>query len=122
MHELSICASIVESVSGSMAAYPGSRVLEVRLRIGALASVVEDSLKFCWQIATEDTPLASSKLVIHPVPVTINCKACSRSGEIGSLQHFRCRWCGAPATDIRTGRELEIESVEIEDAPMEVSS
>ena len=38
MHELSIAASIVEAVTESASAYPGARVKEVRLRVGALAS------------------------------------------------------------------------------------
>jgi hydrogenase nickel incorporation protein HypA/HybF len=117
MHELSIVNSVVESVTESLATYPGARVLKVRLRVGVLASVVEDSLQFCWQIATEDTPLSGSKLVIHSVPITVHCEACNRDGELESLQHFCCPHCGAPATDVRSGRELEIESVEIEDAP-----
>ena len=53
MHELSIAASIVEAVTESASRYPGARVKAVRLRVGALASVVEDSLQFCWQLATE---------------------------------------------------------------------
>lgn len=106
----------MESVTESLAAYPGARVLEVRLRIGVLASVVEDSLQFCFGIATEDTPLAGSKLVVRSVPVTVHCEACQRDGELESLQNFRCPHCGAPAADVRGGRELEIESVEIDDA------
>lgn len=50
MHELSIAVSIVEAVTES-AAYPGARVKAVALRVGALASVVEDSLQFCWDLA-----------------------------------------------------------------------
>ena len=37
MHELSIVSSVVETVTESLAAYPGARVEEVRLRVGALA-------------------------------------------------------------------------------------
>ncbi len=55
MHELSIVSSIVDSVITTLEAYPGARVKEVRLRIGALASVVEDSLQFCYGIATDGT-------------------------------------------------------------------
>jgi hydrogenase nickel incorporation protein HypA/HybF len=117
MHELSIVSSVVESVTESLAAYPGARVLEVRLRVGVLAAVVEDSLQFCYGIATADTPLAGSRLVVHSVPVTVHCEACGQHGALESLQNFRCPYCGAPATDVRNGRELEIESVEIEDAP-----
>jgi hydrogenase nickel incorporation protein HypA/HybF len=119
MHELSIVTSVVESVTDTLAAYPGARVLEVRLRVGVLAAVVEDSLQFCWGIASERTPLAGSRLVIQSVPVTVHCEACGKEGALASLQDFRCPHCGAPATDVRSGRELEIESIEIEDAPQD---
>jgi hydrogenase nickel incorporation protein HypA/HybF len=126
MHELSIVSSVVESVTESLANYPGARVIEVRLRVGALASVVEDSLQFCWEIATagtgqEKTGLEGSRLVVNLVPVTVHCAACGEDGAIESLQHFRCPHCGAPASDVRHGRELEIEAIEIEDAPEDVT-
>ena len=116
MHELSIVTSVVESVTESLANYPGARILEVRLRVGALASVVEDSLQFCYGIAIEGTPLAGSKLVVNTVPVTVHCESCGQEGALASLQHFHCPHCDAPAMDVRSGRELEIESIEIEEA------
>ena len=115
MHELSIAASIVEAVTESAAAYPGSRVKEVRLRVGALASIVEDSLQFCWQLATEDTPLAGSALMIHQLPVIVHCEPCSLDSELDGVQSFRCPRCGEVAADLRQGRELEIESIELDD-------
>ena len=115
MHELSIAASIVDAVTESAAAYPGARVKEVRLRVGALASVIEDSLQFCWGITVEGTPLEGSKLVVKILPVVAHCAACGKDGELESLQSFRCPHCGEPATDLRQGRELEIDSIEIED-------
>ena len=42
MHELSIISSVVDTVTESLAAYPGARVLEVRLRVGALAHNLSD--------------------------------------------------------------------------------
>ena len=116
MHELSIVSSIVESVTESLEKYPGARVTEVRLRVGALAAVVEDSLQFCYGIASEGTPLEGSRLVVTLVPVTVHCGACGADGAIESLQSFRCPQCGEPAGDIRHGRELEIEAIEIEEA------
>ncbi|SPE28166.1 putative hydrogenase nickel incorporation protein HypA [Candidatus Sulfotelmatomonas gaucii] len=115
MHELSIAASIVEAVTESAAPYPGARVKEVRLRVGALASVIEDSLQFCWQLATEDTPLTGSVLVINKLPVIVHCEACGVDAEIDGVQSFRCPRCGELAADLRQGRELEIESIELED-------
>jgi len=115
MHELSIAASVVDAVTDSLAKYPGAKVLEVRLRVGELAAVVEDSLQFCWGIATEGTGLAGSRLAVTAVPVTVHCAACGAEGKLKSLQEFRCPHCGEPASDLRGGRELEIESVEIEE-------
>ena len=118
MHELSIAASIVDAVTETAAGYPGARVREVRLRVGALASVIEDSLQFCWGVTIDGTPLAGAKLVVRLLPVVIRCENCGVDEQIG-VQSFRCPRCGGPAADIRQGRELEIESIEIEEPDTE---
>lgn len=115
MHELSIVASIVDTVNESLTAYPGARVKEVRLRVGALAAVIEDSLQFCYGIATEGTPLAGSVLVVNTLPVVVHCVPCGQDVEIESVQSFRCPRCGELTMDVRQGRELEIESIEIDE-------
>ena len=114
MHELSIVASIVDTVTESVAAYEGARVLEVRLRVGALASVVVESLEFCWGIAIEGTPLEGSKLVVKTLPVVMHCATCG-DVELEGVQSFRCPKCGELCGDLRQGRELEIESIEIDE-------
>jgi hydrogenase nickel incorporation protein HypA/HybF len=120
MHELSIVSSIVDTVSEKLEAYPGARVKEVRLRVGALASVVEDSLQFCYEIATGGTPLEGSKLVVSILPVMMHCDSCTEDVEIASLQSFRCPRCSESLTDMRQGRELEIESIEIDEVEEKV--
>lgn len=115
MHELSIAASIVDAVTESVAAYPGARVQEVRIKVGSLASVIEDSLQFCWDLTIEGTPLAGAKLVVNVLPVIVHCAKCGRDGELQSLQSFRCPHCDEPASDLRQGRELEIDSIEIDE-------
>jgi hydrogenase nickel incorporation protein HypA/HybF len=120
MHELSIVSSIVDSVTETLAAYPGARVKEVRLRVGVLASVIEDSLQFCYGIATEGTALEGSALVVRVLPVVAHCVGCAQDVQIGSLQSFRCPRCGEPVSDLRQGRELEIESIEIDEVTEKV--
>ncbi|MGD0940708.1 MAG: hydrogenase maturation nickel metallochaperone HypA [Terracidiphilus sp.] len=115
MHELSIISSVVESVTEALAAYPAARVLEVRLRVGALASVVTESLEFCYGIASEGTPLEGSRLVVNVLPVVMHCDACREDVELEGVQSFRCPRCGEPCSEMRQGRELEIESFEIDE-------
>jgi hydrogenase nickel incorporation protein HypA/HybF len=115
MHELSIVTSIVETVTESLADYPGARVKEVRLRVGALASVIPESLDFCYGIAAEGTPLEGSKLVVDVLPVVVHCEPCGLDVELDGVQSFRCPRCGTPSHDLRQGRELEIDSFEIDE-------
>ncbi len=115
MHELSIATSIVDIVAESAAAYPGARVREVRLRVGVLAAVVEDSLQFCWEVVTEDTVLAGSRLVVRVLPVILHCAGCGTDSALDGIQSFRCPCCGEPAADLLQGRELEIEAIEVEE-------
>jgi hydrogenase nickel incorporation protein HypA/HybF len=121
MHELSIVSSVVETVMESLEAYPGARVVEVRLRVGALASVVVDSLEFCWGIATEGTALEGSRLVVKTVPVVMHCAGCNADVELDGVQSFRCPKCGELCFDLLQGRELDIESYEIEENEIEAA-
>ncbi|MGA2051545.1 MAG: hydrogenase maturation nickel metallochaperone HypA, partial [Terracidiphilus sp.] len=71
--------------------------------------------EFCWGIATEGTPLEGSRLVVTTVPVVLHCALCDADVELDGVQSFRCPRCGEPSSDLRQGRELEIESFEIDD-------
>jgi len=92
----------------SLAAYPGARVVEVRLRVGALSAVIEDSFAVLLWIAAEGTPLEMARLVVTIVPVVMHCVGCDADVELESVQSFRCPRCGAPCFDLRQGRELKL--------------
>ena len=122
MHELSIAASIVESVTEAAAAYPGATVEAVRLRLGALSDVQQDSLRFCWELTVADTPLAGAALIITEIPIVVHCAHCEADVQLDTVQSFRCPRCGELAADLRQGKELEIESIELDDHCMEQTS
>jgi len=114
VHELSIVQGLI-STAGEAAERAGARrVKSVKLRLGALSGVVEGALLFSYDIATKGTALEGSELVIQNLPVVIWCPSCQQNVEIAGIQKFRCPLCNTPSADIRQGRELEVESLEIE--------
>ncbi len=114
MHELSIAYSLVEMAGESAREAGAVRVRAVHLRLGALSGVVRGALEFGYEIATADTLLAESRLHVKELPVRVYCGVCRKEVELKSVQRFRCPECDTPSGDIRQGRELEIESIEIE--------
>lgn len=116
MHELSIAHRIVELVAEQVRAAGADRATAIMLRIGELSSVHEDALRFNFDLVSEGTPAAGAELRIVHVPVTIWCGGCEREVVLPGIQKFACPACGTPSGDIRAGRELDLESVEVASA------
>ncbi len=112
MHELSIAAGIVAQVAGIGPDVAGRRIVAVTLRVGRLASVHADALRFSFDVVRQDTPLAGATLKIVDVPVRIWCPSCAAEVELPGIQRFVCPACGTRSGDIRAGRELDLESIE----------
>ncbi len=61
MHELAITQSVVDAIVERTGP---ARVNAVRLVIGRLSGVVPESIRFCFDLVTADTPLAGAALTI----------------------------------------------------------
>jgi hydrogenase nickel incorporation protein HypA/HybF len=114
LHELSIVLGVIDTVSESAQASNAKKITATYLRVGALSGVVKDALLFSFDLATRDTPLEGSKLIVEELPVVIFCKSCDKIVELPGVQSFRCPVCQTPSADIRQGKELEVRSIEIE--------
>ncbi len=113
MHELSIANRIVELVTEHLREVGAARATAITLRIGTLSCVHEDALRFSFDLVREGTPLAAAELRVVTVPVAIWCEACGREVVLPGIQKFACPDCGTPSGDIRAGRELDLESIEL---------
>ncbi len=113
MHELSIAMSILD-VAREEAEQRKVQVSAVHIRVGALSGVVADTLVASYEMASEQTPLAGSKLVVEEVPVLIRCSQCKAEKPISSLQWFCCAECGTPGSEIVQGKELQVVALEVE--------
>lgn len=114
MHEISIAQDIVELAAEAAASARAERVVTVTLRVGALAGVEAGALRSSFDIAARGTILEGSRLGIIDVPLVVWCAHCLVEVHVDGVQRLRCPTCGTPCGEIRRGRELDIESLEIE--------
>lgn len=114
MHELSIAMSMVEMAAEEAARRGGAHVCAIHLRLGPLSGVVREALLFSYEVACEGTSLAGSRLVIEDVPVVVFCPDCAKEQTLDSIQRFFCPVCGAPTSQVLSGKELEVFALELE--------
>ncbi|MCD4743564.1 MAG: hydrogenase maturation nickel metallochaperone HypA [Desulfobacteraceae bacterium] len=115
MHELGIAEKIVEIALASIPeGIENPKVERMNLRIGKFASVVEDSLRFCFGIVVKDTPLAETELIIENVPVLVHCNKCNFEWEVDD-PIFKCPECHGTDLEMLSGREIDIDSIELAD-------
>ena len=108
MHELAVAEGLVDAVTERL---PGTKISEVRLEIGALSGVVPDSLRFCFDLATEGTGLAGARLEITEPPAQCRCRTCGSEFQPDS-PIVLCP-CGSPDAAVLSGEQLKIVSVSV---------
>ena len=121
MHEMGIALQIIEIATASIPPNLAKvRIEKVNLKIGKLAAVVPESLRFCFDVAVKETPLEGAKLAIEEVSVVAICKDCDTQWTITGPA-FNCANCDSGSIEIISGRELDIESIEIAEEDQHVS-
>jgi hydrogenase nickel incorporation protein HypA/HybF len=106
MHELAITQSVVDAVTERTGTAP---VTVVRLRVGRLAGVVPDAMRFCFELVTAGTPLEGAELEIEEPEGRGRCRTCGADFPLPDLV-LLCD-CGSADVEILAGRELAIASV-----------
>lgn len=119
MHELSICGAIAEIASRHAA---GRRVEVINVRMGQLRQVVPDTLAYCWELVSAETPLDGSRIVVEEVPARIRCRECGHVTDVGAVPVFACGGCGGFDAQVVSGEEFLITSLELEARNEEASA
>lgn len=113
MHEMGIAMEIVKIAIASIPSdMNNGRVESIHLKVGKLSSVVPESLRFCFKIISEDTPLNGARLVIEEIPIVAICSDCNSRWTINEPV-FKCKNCKSVSIKVVSGRELDIDSIEI---------
>ena len=115
MHELAIAQSILEQVQMVATREGFERVETIHLRIGAMRAVVPECLELGFAAISQGTPLEGTRVEIEEVPIRIVCRDCGADGEPTAGLAWVCPSCGSFSVEMLTGRELVLESIDVED-------
>jgi hydrogenase nickel incorporation protein HypA/HybF len=116
VHEFSIIQALIDQVEAELeTAEQAGRVVSLDLTVGRLSGVHVDSLRFAFELLAPDTVVAGADLRVSQPQATVACLSCSCREETEEIV-MRCPRCGAEQIRIEGGRELLLQSIELEES------
>ena len=108
MHELALAQEILDVVAARSG---GARVVRVVLEVCKLAAVLPDALRFCFDLASEDTVARGARLEIVETPGRARCRGCGADVAL-DRPYGRCP-CGGSDLEWLSGEALRILEMEV---------
>jgi hydrogenase nickel incorporation protein HypA/HybF len=116
MHEISIAHNIHRIVREKIKEMYGKTipVKKVKMVIGKMSNVVPEALDFALELVSKDTEFENAEYEIDYRPLKVKCKDCKEEMILDEPFMF-CRKCESFNIEIISGRELYVDSFEIDD-------
>lgn len=113
MHEQSIVEPMLAMVLEKAEAANAKRVRRIYLVVGELSGVEEHAVEFYFGFLGQNTIADKAELFFMNVPAELKCRNC---GTVFSFQNrkLNCPECNQKKVEIISGRELYLDSIEVE--------
>lgn len=116
MHELSVCQSMLAQVEQIALQHQANRVTGITLRIGPLSGIEPVLLQQAFTLARAGSVAEQASLVIESLPIRVKCRSCGQESE-AMPNRLLCRHCGDYHTQLISGDEMLLASVELDVDP-----
>ncbi len=113
MHELPVTESILEIALRHARQADATRITHLYLVIGQLASIIDDSVQFYWDIISKDTIAEGAVLHFKRLPATMKCLDCLGEFSPGE-DGYACPNCNSERLRIISGDEFFMEAIDVE--------
>jgi hydrogenase nickel incorporation protein HypA/HybF len=113
MHEYAVTQGMLELVLNEAKKAGARKVTEIRLVIGDVSTVLDESVQMYFDIMSKDTIAEGAQLIFRRVASRLRCKACGQEYD-KPRRGFECPGCGGLGLPTGEGREFYIESIDIE--------
>ncbi len=113
MHEMAITQSMVDLVLEEARKGGARKVTRINLVLGELSGVVGDCIELYFGLMSRDTAAEGAVISIKSVPTRVRCRKCAREFDVKDLDWI-CPECRSASVELVAGRELFVESIEVE--------
>ncbi len=113
MHEMAMMAGVFDIIRQHTAGLSDNKVTRVTLVVGEMTNAVPEALEAAFTVYSAGTLVEGAEMVIKKIPLTAHCISCGWEGKI-EKHMFICPHCSSLAMEIKTGRELYVESLEVD--------
>jgi hydrogenase nickel incorporation protein HypA/HybF len=115
MHELSIAQDIIHIVEDKLSSMDAHnlQVRKIHFRVGKLRAIIPDNLRFSFEVLSRGSIVEKAYLEIEEIPLRCRCSDC-RTRFQADYPHFYCPACGSGKVDILQGKELLVDSIEVD--------
>jgi hydrogenase nickel incorporation protein HypA/HybF len=113
MHELALCQAMLAQVEDIVREHQAQRVVSITLGMGPLSGVEESLLKNAYPVAIAGSLAEGAELLIRTTPIKVRCTSCGEESD-ATANHLVCTHCGDWRTELISGDELLLISVELD--------
>ncbi len=113
MHEFSICRGLLDQVTVIAGEHRARAVVAIRLGVGPLSGVEPGLLDRAFSVARCGTLAGNADLIVETSPIEVRCRTCARVSE-ARANRLLCGYCSDFRTDVISGDELILISVELD--------
>ena len=116
MHELAVTESILDITLRHAESAGAQRVTDIHLVLGELASIVDDSVQFYWDMISKDTIAEGAELHFKRIRAEMECLECG-TVYYPDEGRLRCPQCQDSQVRVIAGEEFRLEAIEIDESP-----
>jgi len=113
MHEYAVTKSMLDMVLAEADKANAARVTEIRIAIGEMSTVVDESVQLYFEIMRQGTIAQDAKLTFRKITARFLCSACGHEYD-KPTQGIDCPACGSLGVPTKIGREFYVESMDID--------
>jgi hydrogenase nickel incorporation protein HypA/HybF len=110
MHELAVTESLLAIVVQSAIDNNAQKVTDIALTIGALSSIVDDSVQFYWNHISKGSVAEEATLHFNRIPATLLCLDCSTEFTLED-ELTPCPNCDSINLNIIAGDEFQVDYI-----------